>query len=204
MGCTMTAAHTILVVEDNPTTRKMLRVALATEGYAVVEAADARAALAAAESALPDLILQDLILPDMDGLELLRRLRALPGGMELPILALSGFLSRLEEAKTDQDGFTALLVKPIEPSRLVDAIRVYLPQEPAVATSRGEGRRLLVVDDDPVQVKLSRIHFSQLGFAVSVAGGASDALIAARSNRPDVILSDVFMPGSDGFDLCLW
>ena len=169
----------------------------------MVEAADARAALAAAERTLPDLVLQDLILPDMDGFELLRRLRALPGGTELPILALSGFLSRLEEAQTDQEGFTALLVKPIEPSRLVDAIRVYLPQRPALATSRGEGRRLLVVDDDPVQLKLTRIHFSQLGFDVSAAGGASDALIAARATRPDVILSDVFMPGADGFDLCL-
>ena len=154
-------------------------------------------------STLPDLVLQDLILPDMDGLELLRRLRALPGGTELPILALSGFLSRLEEAQTDQEGFTALLVKPIEPSRLIEAIRVYLPQPPALATSLGEGRRLLVVDDDPVQLKLTRIHFSQLGFDVSAVSGASDALIAARANRPDVILSDVFMPGTDGFDLCL-
>lgn len=199
----MTAVPSILVVEDNPTTRKMLRLVLVTEGYGVVEAANARAALATAERTLPDLVLQDLILPDMDGFELLRRLRALPSGRELPILALSGFLSRLEEAQTDQEGFTALLVKPIEPSRLVDAIRVYLPQRPVFATSRGEGRRLLVVDDDPVQLKLTRIHFSQLGFDVSAADSASDALIAARTTRPDVVLSDVFMPGADGFDLCL-
>jgi PAS domain S-box-containing protein len=199
----MTAVPSILVVEDNPTTRKMLRLTLVTEGYAVVEAADARAALAAAEKTLPDLVLQDLILPDMDGLELLRRLRALPGGTELPILALSGFLSRLEEAQTDEEGFTALLVKPIEPSRLIDTIRVYLRQPPVLETSFGEGRRMLIVDDDPVQLKLTRIHFSQLGFDVSAASGASDALVAARATRPDVILSDVFMPGIDGFDLCL-
>jgi two-component system cell cycle sensor histidine kinase/response regulator CckA len=199
----MTAVPSILVVEDNPTTRKMLRLALVTEGYTVREAADARAALAAAEETLPDLVLQDLILPDMDGLELLRRFRALPGGHELPILALSGFLSRLEEAKTDEEGFTALFVKPIESSRLIDAIRVYLPQPPSLALPRGGGHRLLVVDDDPVQLKLTRLHFSQLGFDVSVAGGASDALIAARARRPDVILSDVFMPGTDGFELCL-
>jgi len=176
----MTAAATILVVEDNSTTRKMLRLALTTEGYSVVEAADARAALAGAEKTLPDLVPQDLILPDMDGLKLLRRLRALPGGTELPILALSGFLSRLQEARTDEYGFTALFVKPIEPSRLVDAIRTYLPRQPALATFVGEGRRLLLVDDDPVQLKLARIQFSQLGFDVSAAGCASDALSSRR------------------------
>ena len=116
-------APTILVVEDNPITRKMLRVVLQTEGYAVIEAPDARAALTAAQTALPDLVLQDLILPDMDGLELVRRLRALAGGAELPILALSGFLSRLEESRTAAAAFTALLVKPIEPGPLIDAIR---------------------------------------------------------------------------------
>jgi len=193
----------ILVVEDNPATRKMLRVTLVVEGYAVIEAANAREALAAAEQALPDLILQDLILPDMDGLELLRRLRGIPGGTEVPILALSGFLSRLEEMQTDRDGFTALLVKPIEPSRLIDVVHTHLPRQPATATSRGHGRRLLIVDDDPVQLKLSRLHFSQLGFEVTTVGRASDALVAARAKRPDVILSDVFMPLTDGFDLCL-
>jgi PAS domain S-box-containing protein len=199
----MTVMASILVVEDNPTTRKMLRLALVSEGYGVIEAADARAALAAAEKALPDLVLQDLILPDMDGLELLRRLRALPGGPELPIVALSGFLSRLQDAQSDEQGFTALLVKPIEPSRLIEAIRVYLPQQPAVATPGGEGRRLLVVDDDPVQLKLARIHLSHLGFNVTAARDASEGFRSARANRPDVIVSDVFMPGTDGFDFCL-
>jgi PAS domain S-box-containing protein len=199
----MNAVATILVVEDNPTTRKMLRLALVTEGYAVMEAPDGRAALLAAANTPPDLVLQDLILPDMDGLELLRRLRALPGGTELPILALSGFLSRLKEAQSDKLGFTALLVKPIEPSRLIEALRVYLPGQSAGPRSHGEGRRLLVVDDDQVQLKLTRVHFSQLGFDVTAVSSASDAVVAARSHRPDAILSDVFMPGTDGFDLCL-
>ena len=199
----MTPALTILVVEDNPTTRKMLRLALTTEGYAVIEAADARSALTAAEQALPDLILQDLVLPDMDGVELLRRLRALPGGTEVPILALSGFLSRLEETSSDGDGFTALLVKPLEPSRLVEAIRACLPGVDARGPSFGRGRRLLIVDDDPVQLKLARIHFTILGFDVATAGDAPAGLRAARGRRPDVILSDVFMPETDGYELSL-
>ena len=199
----MSRPATILIVEDNPITRKMLSLAMQAEGYAVVEAADAREALTAVESGMPDLVLQDLILPDMDGLELLRRLRASPGGAELPIVALSGFLSRLEELQTDEGGFNALLVKPIEPSHLVDSIGVYLPQREKPSPGSAQGRRLLVVDDDPVQLKLTRIHFSQLGFDVTAVLGMSDALVAARPRQPDVISSDVFMPEGDGFQLCL-
>jgi len=106
----MTARPAILIVEDNPITRKMLRLTLESEGYTTREAPDARTALAVAAESWPDLVLQDLILPDMDGLELLRHLRAMPGGPELPIVALSGFLSRLEESPTGGSGFTATAV----------------------------------------------------------------------------------------------
>jgi len=198
----MSDVGTILVVEDNPITRKMLRVVLQAEGYSVVEATDGREALAAVEEARPDLVLQDLILPDMDGVELLRRLRAVTGA-ELPVLALSGFLSRLEQLQTSEEGFTALLVKPIEPSRLVESVRIYLPRPRPTGTARGKGRRVLVVDDDPVQLKLTRLRFSQFGFETTTALGMSTAVAAARREHPDVILSDVFMPDGDGFQLCL-
>jgi PAS domain S-box-containing protein len=109
----------------------MSRVALEAEGYVVIAAPDARTALDAAARSLPDLVLQDLILPDMDGFELVRHLRALPGGADLPILALSGFLGRLEEARSAKAGFTALLVKPIPPSQLIESIRPYFSRPPS-------------------------------------------------------------------------
>jgi PAS domain S-box-containing protein len=199
----MNAPSEILVVEDNPITRKMLRITLESEGYVTREASDARTALAMAAESWPDLVLQDLILPDMDGLELLRQLRAMPGGSELPILALSGFLSRLEESPTGAAGFTALLVKPIESPRLVEAIGRYLPRAQDGPTLIGGGRRLLVVDDDPIQLKLARVFFTHLGFQVNVARSADEAIASARLAQPDVILSDVFMPEVDGFQLCL-
>jgi PAS domain S-box-containing protein len=198
----MTSQRTVLVVEDNPLTRKMLRVTLESEGYSVIEAGDGRSALAAAAQGMPALILQDLILPDMNGFELVRRLRALPGGSDVPILALSGFLGRIEEAQTAQAGFTALLVKPVEPSRLLDTIKPYFPQRASSAPPVAAGRCVLVVDDDLVQLKLARLHLEQLGFEVVAAGSTSEALRAARAQPPDIVLADVLMPDLDGFQLC--
>jgi PAS domain S-box-containing protein len=193
-------APRVLVVEDNPLTRKMLRLTLESEGYLVSEAADGRAALAAVEQEKPALVLQDLVLPDMNGFELLRRLRQL-GGQATPIIALTGFLSRIEEARGAEVGFTALLLKPVEPSHLLEFIRPYLPSLP-LATPPAQGCRVLVVDDDQVQLKLTRLHLTQLGFEVMLASSSSEALRNARAQLPDVVLADVLMPDLDGFQLC--
>jgi PAS domain S-box-containing protein len=117
---------TILVVEDNPITRKLFKVALEIEGYRVLEAPDGRTALELVESHQPALAILDLLLPDIDGIELCRRLRATPAGREMPILACSGLQSKLEDARSLQAGFTDLLYKPVGPARLVEATRIHL------------------------------------------------------------------------------
>jgi PAS domain S-box-containing protein len=192
----------ILIVEDNPLTRKMLRVTLETDGYTVIEAQDGRSALAALEREAPALVLQDLVLPDMNGFELIRHLRRF-GGDDIPILALSGFLSRMEEARGAEAGFTALLLKPISPTHLLEVIRPYLPKRPLPERPPGAPHiRVLVVDDDQVQLKLARLHLTQLGFEVAVASSSVDALRLARAHSPDIVLADVLMPDMDGFQLC--
>ena len=198
----MSEGATILVVEDNPTARKMLRVSLEAEGYRVIEAPDACTAIQMIGRS-PDLVIQDLVLPDMNGIELNRRLRLEPGGAEVPIIALSGFMGRLEEASATQAAFNAYFVKPIEPSRLLDAVRSYLPAPSAPAHKRGRGRTLIAVDDDPVQLKLMRFRLEGEGFGVQPAADGIEALRLARKRPPDGILSDVLMPGMDGFELSL-
>ena len=167
---------TILVVEDNPITRKMVRVALQSAGYGVLEAPDGQTALALMAQQVPDLILQDLLLPDMDGFELVKQLRGLPGGEAVPILAVSGFLSQVELTRTAQVGFTDYLFKPVEPSRLLSTLHAYLPRVRVTSARPGRGRRILAVDDDPVQLKLRlKIHLEQLGFEVATAGNGVEA-----------------------------
>ena len=196
-------APTILVIEDNPVTRKMLRVTLESENFRVLEAGDGRTALALLDVHRPDLVLQDLILPDMDGLELVQRLRSRAPGAALPILALSGFLSRLEESRTTEAGFSALLVKPIEPPALIEAISAYLPNARRPRSPANAPHQIMVVDDDAVQLKLTRVQLTNLGFSAMAAGSVPEALRLARRSPPHLILSDVFMPGTDGFQLCM-
>jgi PAS domain S-box-containing protein len=192
----------ILIVEDNEITRKMARVTLQAESYEVIEAADAATALQLAPAARPDLILLDLRLPDMDGFDLLTGLRALPELTDVPVIAVSGFVSRLEEARASAIGFTDFLVKPLQPSELIRVVRAHLPSRPALPGAGG-GRRVLLADDDAVQRKLGRLQLELQGFRVQTAGDGLEALDLARGNPFDVIVSDVLMPRLDGFGLCL-
>jgi len=86
---------TILVVEDNPITRRLVGAALTREGWDVVEAPDGMAALAAIRRRTPDLVLQDLGLPDMDGFELVRRIRAMPHMATVPVVACSSLIASI-------------------------------------------------------------------------------------------------------------
>lgn len=196
-------AALILVVEDNSITRKSVRIALGVEGYRVAEAASGAAAIEAARAEPPDLVLLDLLLPDVRGAELVPQLRVLPGGSEIPILAFSGFVSRMEEARVASAGFTDFILKPIEPSRLVNLVAGYLVPRQSAAPLVAAGRKLLLADDDPVQLKLLRLQFEHAGFRVSTAADGSDALDKARVDRPDLIVTDVLMPNMDGYELCL-
>src|SRR5438045_3060521 len=101
----------------------MFRAALESEGYAVEEAPDGRTALALARTLPLSMILQDLVLPDVDGFDLLKQLRAATINAPMPILAMSGFLSRLEEARLASVGFDDYLPKPVEISRLLQVAK---------------------------------------------------------------------------------
>ena len=115
--------RTVLVVEDNPITRRMMRFALESDGFRVVEAGDGQTALAAAAEAAPDLVLQDYVLPDMDGIQLIESLRLLPGLAETPVLVVTGLVSQIDALRRQALENTTFLPKPIEPSRLLDVIR---------------------------------------------------------------------------------
>src|SRR6266404_6029746 len=193
----------VLVVEPSAPLRKLIRAALEGEGYAVLDAADGSSALQERDRFAPDVIVQNLVLPDMAGLELTRQFRSAPGGEAIPILALSGFLGGAQAAKVAAAGFSALLLKPLDQSRVIQAVNAQIPAGKHRGADIGKSRRIMVVDDDPVQLRLVTYQLEAAGFRVSTASSGEAALALAREAPPDAIVSDVLMPGMDGFELCL-
>ena len=192
-----------MVVEDNAATRRMVRNALVRNGHVVIEAPDGETALALMKSDQPRVILQDLMLPDADGFELVGKLRRLARGTDVSILAFSGFVSELDEARISTVGFDDIIAKPIAPSRLVPLIEAHLPAPAPAGTQFGGGRRLVIADDDPMQLKLAQFRLTRLGFDVEAVSDGLAALDAVRRRAPDVVISDVMMPELDGFGLAM-
>ena len=193
--------HKIMVVDDNSATRRMVRNALQRSGHAVLEAPDGKTARALMQAEHPRVVLQDLMLPDTDGFTLVGELRALAKGADVAILAFSGFVSELDEARVSAVGFDDMIAKPIAPSRLVPLIEAHLPSLVPPTGQFGAGRRIVLADDEPMQLKLASFRLSRLGFEVEAVGDGRAALDAIRRKVPDAIVSDVMMPELDGFGL---
>ena len=193
----------VLVVEDNPISRKLTRVALEADGFIVSEAHDGQSALASVSRDLPDLVLQDILLPDINGFDLVAQLHRVPGAEKLPILALTGLIAKGDEAKLPHANFADYLFKPVEPSFLISTVRAHLAASKTAVNVAGQGRVVLAVDDDPKQLKLLATYLANLGFGVTTAKDGAEALVKAQTVFPDAVISDVLMPGLDGFELCL-
>lgn len=116
----------ILVVDDEPMARALLRLMLVRDGFEVIEAIDGVDALQKLQNDLPSLVILDVMMPGIDGIEICRRLRQQPETAELPILMLS--------AKTDANsislglevGATRYLKKPIASEELTQHVREVL------------------------------------------------------------------------------
>jgi two-component system, chemotaxis family, CheB/CheR fusion protein len=106
------------VVDDCPDNRASSRVLLAIWGHDVREAADGPAALKAADSFLPEVVLLNLAMPGMNGFEVARRLRRLPGLGRPLLVAVTGYGWECDIARARQAGFDLLVVKPVDPEQL--------------------------------------------------------------------------------------
>ena len=183
----------VLVVEDDLQAAELIRDHLTYGGYRVAVVGSGHAGLGAARRLRPHAIALDLGLPDMDGWEVLYRLKRDPDTQKIPVLIVS---ARDQGRLGLSLGAVDWLVKPVDPQRLFAAL-----QRCRELGAPRRTFRILVVDDDPVVLEALEALLTREGHEVLQAPDGEAALQQAETARPDIILLDLHLPGLSGFEV---
>jgi PAS domain S-box-containing protein len=188
-----TRERTALVIEDDPMAADLLRLLLQAEGFTVLLATSAEAALRIAPEQALSLITLDVQLPGMDGWEFLAAIREHPVLAHVPVVVISGTAA---SNMALSGGAAAILQKPVSHVDLKASLAHLGLHEVAHRT-----RTVLVVDDDAKAVELIAAILPTPSYAIVRAYGGGEAIILAQRLRPDLILLDLMMPEVSGFDV---
>jgi PAS domain S-box-containing protein len=191
---TPAGAPTALIVEDDERAAELIRLQLEAQGFKVLHAASAETALVLASEHPLSLITLDVMLPNMDGWELLGRLKAAPELAAIPVVVISIVADRTKGLAL---GAAAIMQKPLSRHDLYGSLVELGLSSPV----RDKKLNVLVVDDDPMAVELVAVRILALAGDVHRAYGGGEALDAARRELPDLIVLDLMMPEVDGFDV---
>jgi len=211
------SATVALVVDDTEAMRKITVHQLRQLGVSkLLQASDGEDALRLLQTHPVSLVVADWQMPGMDGLALLRQMRALPKGASIPFLMLTAEAAREQVLQAVRLGVSELLVKPYTAGRFIERVERALFWQPSQAplpadttTSLEAGASdeglprptVLVVDDTPDNLSLLSELFKGL-YRVKVASSGAKALALCQSEEPpDLVLLDVMMPGMDGFEM---
>ena len=190
---------TILIVDDEPPIRRLLRTTLAAHEYRVVEAANGAEALSAMRHHRPDLVLLDLGLPDVDGLELIGRLRGLA---HVPIVVLSSRGDEAAKVKALDSGADDYVTKPFNPVEVVARVKAVLRR---VQSAGGEG----VLRSGPVEIDqvahIARVVGADGSTTVLNLTLTEFRILVHLARTPSRVFSrgelvDACLPGADALD----
>jgi len=184
-----TEAEVVLVVEDDRQSGDLLRVYLEGAGFHVAVARDGVEGLDLARQLKPRSVLLDIRLPRLDGWDLLTELKADSEIAQIPVIIVSMLDER---GKGFALGAAEYLVKPVGRKDVLDALGRCVPVP-------GDRRKVVAIDDDPVDLDLIEAVLGPEGYAVLRAAGGEEGIRLVRDERPAVVLLDLLMPGVDGF-----
>ena len=177
----------VLAIDDDPNVINLIAQELEEEGYQVVGAARALEGIVKAQDLQPHAITLDIMMPGMDGWEAISRLKSDPTTANIPIIVLSILDNKELGYRLGADEY---LVKPVDRDALTRVLQRF----------EGRGHEVLVCDDDPVVIELTRQLLEDDGWTVRGASNGQQALDQIGQKRPDVLLLDLMMPVMDGFE----
>jgi signal transduction histidine kinase/CheY-like chemotaxis protein/HAMP domain-containing protein len=179
----------VLVIDDDPSVREMMKRHLSSHGFQVATAADGFEGLEIARKLHPAVITLDAIMPDLDGWAVLGALRASESTANIPVVMVT-VMDRPDRGQAL--GATEFLSKPIDWDGLTQTLAHY--------TGDKRDRSLLIVDDDPVTREILRRQLSSDGWSILEAENGKEALALLAVERPAAVILDLMMPVMDGFE----
>ncbi|MBU3950282.1 MAG: response regulator [Proteobacteria bacterium] len=197
----------ILVVDDSPIIRKIIKRELSEGGYIVEEADDGKTALAQFVECMPDLVTLDIEMPTLDGFETFKKMRSKqsPGNFKhskeyrVPVIFITGNDNLKDRIKGFQLGAADFITKPFVKGDVLSIVNKILKPE-----NRLLKLTALVVDDSPTSRSIVSSTLEREGVIVIEAGDGFEAyqILCARKAEIDMVISDLDMPHLDGNTLC--
>ncbi len=190
--------ETILLADDEPAIRNVVRSILEAQGFQVLPAADGKRALEIAGrfQGNIDLLLTDVVMPAMDGVQLAKRFTAVRPST--PVIFMSGYADDTVIRHGVLEAGHEFLPKPCSATTLLNKVRSVLDARPKNSARTG---RILIVDDSPEELILQTLLLSKAGYEVLEAASGEEALAVLERETVDVVITDANMPGMGGFGL---
>ncbi len=185
--------HKILVIDDEPDIREIVRLYLTEEGFEVIEAGNGQDGIIKAQNEQPDLIVLDIMMPGINGFEVAKHLKDDPNTKDIPIV----ILSVLAQDSQYRHGILDYISKPFRQEELVGIVRKIFDK----VNVKAPKKTVLVVDDDPDIVDIISICLKDNNLIPDKAYNGPEALEKARTKPIDLILLDINMPGMNGFEV---
>lgn len=210
----------VLVIDDQPVNIKIIAKRLAVSGYEVLTATNGMDGIRLARESGPDVILLDIMMPEMDGYEVIKRLKQEPETSGIPIALLTSLDSTEDKVKGLDAGADDFLTKPVNQIELIARIRsltklkrlheeirkvgnLMSPQPEDVEEGKTKDKKsiLIVEDDERMLMQYKRILDNAGDYRTLTANNASTAVDVLHNTIPDLILLDIMLPDMNGIEL---
>ncbi len=189
VGNAIAGVSTILTIDDDPAARDLMQRCLTQAGYHAISATSGVEGLRLAREHAPDTILLDVRMPDMDGWEVLTRLKSDPELADIPVLMVT---IEDDRALSSALGAVEYLLKPVDTDRLLALLQPY--------RADSSPQSVMVVEDNTDNRQMICRQLTKAGWRVLEAENGLKALEVMQTEQPGVILLDLMMPEMDGFE----
>lgn len=199
----------VLVIDDDVVIRKLLKHHLDKNNYNVIEAEGPEEGMEHLAANSVDLVLCDVAMEGMDGFTFCRKVRENENYRAIPFVFVTAKNTREDKSMALEAGGDDIITKPFDVNDLlikVNALirrtaiyKIYGIKRNLQQSFSGSPNKILLVDDDQSLIRIFEYNLSKAGFECEKAESAEEAFTKMKSFHPDLIISDIMMPGIDGF-----